>query len=154
LKRQSPPSTNDNFWPSWCPLIIPRTFLFHPSFLLSYLCVVRAVNATLHRWVLRAVTHGVDPDLVRYDPEQSLQFLKNWISTIGPYEGLDLDIKKQFLHANFDIGEYLLYGGDYASAESYLKKTHELHMDDSFKDSSRHVTSPSLVLFLLLFLVQ
>jgi hypothetical protein len=108
---------------------------YHPSLLhlsLLILSIIRIGNSTLHRWVLRTVTHGTDPDLVRYDPEQSMQFLKNWISTVRPTEEADLEVRNQFLSASFDVGEYLLYGGDFASAENYLTKVKELHKNASF----------------------
>lgn len=92
----------------------------------------RVVNSTLHRWVLRTVIHGTDPDLVRYDPEQSLQFLKNWIISIRPTEAGDLETRNQYLSASFDVGEYLLFGGDFSSAQSYLKKVRELIANTSF----------------------
>ena len=74
----------------------------------------------------------MDPDLVKYDPDQSMQFLRNWTSTVRPTEEVDMEIRNQFLSASFDVGEYLLYGGDFASAENYLGKVKELYMTDSF----------------------
>lgn len=123
-----------------CSFII--AFLIFGLFSLFGLKIIyRVVNSTLHRWVLRTATHGIDPDLVRYDPEQSMQFLRNWISSIRPKEESDLEIRNQFLSASFDVGEYLLYGGDFTSAENYLKKVKELHASDSFSSGYVRILS-------------
>ncbi len=84
----------------------------------------RVVTSMLHRWVLRAITRGVEPELIGLDPEISLQFLTNWLSTVDSEK--DKDIGKHILAANFDVGEYFLFCGDFSSAENFLKKTQQI----------------------------
>lgn len=78
--------------------------------------------------------------MVGYDPEQSLQFLQNWINATQTNE-MDASIKSQFLAANFDVGEYLLFGGDFAAAENFLKKAQTVMDEKNYTESkgySRH----------------
>lgn len=108
----------------------------------------RVVNCILHRWVLRSVIHSVDPDLVRYDPELSLHFLRHWLEARFELQQqppgaspipLSHEVMVQMVGATFDLGEYFLFGGDFSSAESYLKQAKQLYSNDSFKDCKRYV---------------